>query len=254
MMRNLKAVLVEDEFHSRQTLRNLIEEYCPELEILGEASSAEEAIFLLQTSKPDLVLMDIELGDGTAFDVLKTLADSKFQIIFTTAHEHYALKAIKFNALDYLLKPIDVDELQEAISKVTIEVKVEPANRNLEYLIANLNIKNEESRIITLSTSESYVYVQVGDIIRCEAQGAYTRFYIRQKTPLLVSKTLKEYEHLLQDHAFIRVHQSHLISLHEVDQYIKSDGGYIVLRDGSKIGVSRGRREAFLSAMEDMKK
>lgn len=248
----LKTIIVEDEYHSREALKNLLQEFCDGLDVIAEASSVEEAIFAIGASKPDLVFMDIELGDGTAFDILKSLGKSDFQLIFTTAFDQYAIRAIRFNALDYLLKPVDIDELTEAVEKARARAN-QSENLNLEYLIANLTAEKRENPVITLSTSDSFEYVRVNEITRCEAQGAYTKFYFKTKPALLVSKTLKEYEGLLGDHGFLRVHQSHLISLREVDKFIKSDGGYVLLRDGTKLGVSRGKREDFLSAMQALK-
>lgn len=247
---NLKTIIIDDEFHSRESLKNLISEYTNGLEIIGEAKSAEEATFLIQATKPEVVFMDIELGDGTAFDVLSAIGKTNFEIIFTTAYDQYAIKAIKFNALDYMLKPIDIDELEAAVLKVKNKYKnKEPANKNLEMLISNLTAKSNEKPIITLSTADSFEYVRVDEITHCEAAGAYTKFHFKDKKMLMVSRTLKDYAMLLEEHEFYRVHQSHLINLQEIDRYIKSDGGYIILKDGFKVPVSRGKKEAFLAVM-----
>lgn len=253
----LKTIIVDDEFHSRASIKSLIDDFVDGIELIGEAQSAEEATFLLQTTQPDLVFMDIELGDGTAFDVLKAIGNTSFAIVFTTAFDHYAIKAIKFNALDYLLKPIDIDELQIAVEKVKRSRQSLPladSNRNLDFLIENLKAQSADIPTITLSTADSYEYVKVSQIVHCEASGAYTKFFIKNRTPLLVSKTLKEYEQLLEDHGFFRVHQSHLINLSEIDRYMKTDGGYIILKDGSKIAVSRGKKDAFFTVMQREKK
>lgn len=247
----LKTIIIDDEFHSRASLKNMVSEFCQGIELIGEAQSTEEATFILQSQKPDLVFMDIELGDGTAFDVLQSIGQAAFSIVFTTAFDQYAIKAIKFNALDYLLKPIDIEELQEAVEKVKEARKPSQdlhQNKNLELLISNL--KSKDIPTITLSTADSFQYVKVDQIIHCEASGAYTKFFMKNRAPLLVSKTLKEYEQLLDDHGFFRVHQSHLINLDEIDRYIKSDGGYIILKDGTKVAVSRGKKDAFFTIMQ----
>ena len=247
----LNTIIIDDEFHSRESLKNMVNEFCHGVSVIGEAQSAEEATFLLQSQKPDLVFMDIELGDGTAFDVLRSIDHTSFSIVFTTAFDQYAIKAIKFNALDYLLKPIDIDELQDAVEKVKKSIQPrqqQHPNKNLELLISNLRSKDIPT--ITLSTSDSFEYVKVDQIIHCEASGAYTKFFMKNRAPLLVSKTLKEYEQLLDDHGFFRVHQSHLINLDEIDRYIKSDGGYIILKDGTKVAVSRGKKDAFFAIMQ----
>ena len=247
----LKALIVEDEHLSREVLKNLLGTYCKDISLLGEATNVETAVDLLQTTEPDLVFMDIELGDGTAFDILRQLGKPNFQLVFTTAYDHYAVQAIKFNALDYLLKPIDLDELKAAVERA----RKSNANQHkrLEHLMSNISSTRNENPVISLSTSDSYEYIPVREIVRCEAQGAYTKFYIRNKTSLLVSKTLKEYEPLLQPYDFFRTHQSHLINLHDVERFLKGDGGYVVLKDGMKIGVARTRRDEFLTAMRSLK-
>ena len=247
----LKAMIVEDEVLNRDVLRSMLKKYCTGVAIAGEAESVASAVTGIQSLEPDLLFLDIELGDGTAFDLLRQLPNPKFSVIFTTAYDQYALRAIKFNALDYLLKPIDPDELRDAVEKAT-----GPGSRydqNLTHFISNWSDPKNDNPVITLSTSESFEYIPVREILRCEAQGAYTRFHIRDKQPLLVSKTLKEYEPLLQPYEFFRAHQSHLINLYEVVRYIKSDGGYIVMKDGARIGVARTRRDNFLETMRALR-
>jgi two-component system LytT family response regulator len=246
----LNTLIVEDEVLNRDVLRSMIQKYCPDISILGEAESVASAIISIEKLKPELLFLDIELGDGSAFDLLRQVTNPSFNIIFTTAYDQYALRAIKFNALDYLLKPIDTDELKAAVNKAT---QIDPHNhQNLAHFIQNWSHPKSENPVITLSTSESFEYIPIRDIVRCEAQGAYTRFHLRDKQPLLVSKTLKEYEPLLQPFSFCRAHQSHLINLSEVVRYIKTDGGYIVLKDGARIGVARTRRDDFLEAMRNL--
>ncbi len=247
----LRALIIEDELLNREVLKNLLNTYCKEITVVGEADSAKAAISAIQTTHADLVFMDIELGDGTAFDVLRQIDKPQFQLIFTTAYDHYAVRAIKLNALDYLLKPIDLDELKTAVQKASKAGTNQ--QRSLEYFMSNVSNARNENPVITLSTSDSFEYIPVRDIIRCEAQGAYTKFYMRSKSSLLVSKTLKEYEPLLQPYNFFRTHQSHLINLHDVERYLKGDGGYVVLKDGMKIGVARTRRDEFLLAMRSLR-
>jgi two-component system LytT family response regulator len=246
----LNTLIVEDEVLNRDVLRSMIQKYCPDISILGEAESVASAIISIEKLKPELLFLDIELGDGSAFDLLRQVTNPSFNIIFTTAYDQYALRAIKFNALDYLLKPIATDEHKAAVNKAT---PIDPHNhQNLAQFIQNWSHPKSQNPVITLSTSESFEYIPIRDIVRCEAQGAYTRFHLRDKQPLLVSKTLKEYEPLLQPFSFFRAHQSHLINLSEVVRYIKTDGGYIVLKDGARIGVARTRRDDFLEAMRNL--
>jgi two-component system LytT family response regulator len=248
----LKSLIVEDEVLNRDVLRAMVQKYCTGITIAGEAENVSSALTRIEEIKPDLLFLDIELGDGTAFDLLRQVQNPTFAIIFTTAYDQYALRAIKFNALDYLLKPIDADELKAAVRKATQMDSHQP--QNLSHFIQNWVQPRVQNPVITLSTSESFEYIPVRDIVRCEAQGAYTRFYFRDKQPLLVSKTLKEYEPLLQPFEFFRAHQSHLVNLSEVVRYIKTDGGYIILKDGARIGVARTRRDDFLDAMRNLRK
>lgn len=247
----LDLVIVEDEKNSREGLKNLLEEFCPDTRVVGMAASAEEGIELIKRTQPDLVLLDIEMQTATGFDLLEKLDSIEFDVIFTTAYEQYALKAIKFSALDYLLKPIDVNELTNAINKVREKRKSPSANEQVELLLKNLKLENPNSHKITLSTSEGMVFIPVVEIIRCEAQGAYTTFFLKSGKKILVSKNLKEYETLLSEYKFFRIHNSHLINLAEVERYIKSDGGYVVMKDGSQAAISNTRKEEFLELMKN---
>lgn len=245
----LNVVIVEDELHSRETLKNMVNEYCPDVEIMGLASSVQEGIELLNTHYPDLVFLDIEMQSETGFDLLTQVKNLNFEVIFTTAFEQYALNAIKFSAIDYLLKPIDLEELQNAVEKVVRKKKASLHNKKLEILLDNIHNKNTAQHTITLSTSNGYEFINVADIIYCEADGSYTNFFIKNKKSLLISKHLKEYENLLSDHNFMRVHQSYLINLSEVEKYIKSEGGYIVMKNGAKLSISKKNKEEFVRKM-----
>ena len=247
----LKAVIIEDEIHSLEALKLLIQDFCPELKIAATASSVETGIEELKKHKPDLVFLDIEIGTGTGFDVLEQVKNFDFEVIFTTAFEHYALKAIKFSAIDYLLKPIDVDDLQKAVQKVNKKRDVLSQNQKLVTLLSNIRTTNEQKQTIILSTSEGYEFVPVSDIIYCQADGSYTRFHLNHKRELLVSKHLKEYEKLLSDHNFYRIHQSYLINMAEVGKLMRTDGGYLIMRNGDEIGLSPKKKEEFMALMRE---
>ncbi|TNE81120.1 MAG: response regulator transcription factor [Bacteroidetes bacterium] len=246
----LKVVIVEDEKNSREGLRNLIEEFCSDTEVKGMAGSVDEGIAMIKELNPDLVMLDIEMQTATGFDLLEKLGEVNFDVIFTTAYEQYAIKAIKFSAIDYLLKPIDVNELITAVDKVKAKRSSTSSNLQVELLLKNLKLENPKTHKITLSTSEGMVFIPVTDIIRCEAQGAYTTFFLKENKKILVSKNLKEYESLLSDYNFFRIHNSHLINLGEVERYIKSDGGYVVMKDGSQVAISNTRKDEFLELMK----
>lgn len=244
----LKVVIVEDEMKSREVLKRLIEEFCPEVHIVGIAGSVEEGLQVIANTKPDLLFLDIEMQSATGFDLLQKIDKIDFEVIFTTAYEQYALKAIKFSAVDYLLKPIDVAELRNAIQKTLSKSKTTDVNQNLIELLNN--IKTDKPRSISISTSDGIVFIDSDQIIRCEAHGAYTTLYLKDGGKILASKNLKEYEGLLGDNTFFRVHNSHLINIKEVKRYVKSDGGYIEMKDGSRVSISQHKKEEFIERMK----
>jgi two-component system, LytTR family, response regulator len=245
---NLKAIIVDDEKHSRETLKNLVEEFCDGIEVLATASSIVEALEVIPKMKPDLLFLDIELQTGTGFDILNLLPEINFEIIFTTAFDQYAIKAVKFSSLDYLLKPIDLDELQIAIEKARKLKDKQLYNLQLQSLIHNL--KQPKISKICLATTDGFEFVNIEEICYCEAQGSYTSFIFKSGKKILVSKHLKGFENLLSDHTFMRVHNSYLINLKEVNKFIKSDGGYIVMNNGDSVSISRSKKDEFLEAMQ----
>lgn len=248
----LKSVIVEDEKHGRETLKNLLEEFCEGVEIIAMAENVEQAVELIGKHKPDLVFLDIELQTGTGFEVLQQLNPLSFEVIFTTAFEHYALKAIKFSSIDYLLKPIDIEELQQAIEKVNLKKDKDKYRAQLELLLHNLSGSPDEKKKICLATSDGIEFIDINSILYCEANGSYTNFYIEVLGKLMVSKNLKEYEHLLVDHNFMRVHNSFLINLPKVKKFVKSDGGYILMQNDSLVNISQSKRDEFMERMTSL--
>lgn len=245
----LRIVIVEDEKNSREGLKNLLSEFCPNTEVVGMACNIESGLTAIRDLSPDLVLLDIEMQSATGFDLLEKVPDIRFDVIFTTAYEQYAIKAIKFSAMDYLLKPIDVKELVQAVERVQNKRSAGSASQQVKYLLENMRAAPNKINKITLSTSDGMVFLPVNEIIRCEAQGAYTQFNLKSGKKILVSKNLKEYEMLLHDYKFLRVHNSHLINLTEVSRYVKADGGYAVMNDGTNIPISNTRKDEFLELM-----
>ncbi len=248
-MKRLSTIIVEDEFHSREMLKSFLREYCPEVEVKEEAKNVEEAVQKISTMKPELVFMDIELQSGTGFDVLKSLENLDFHLIFTTAFEHYAIKAIKFSSLDYLLKPIDVEELQNAVKKAVDASSDNSQQDLLQNLMSNLSGPTNANKKISLATAEGVEFVPIDQIFYCEANGSYTNFHLTDNRKLVVSKNLKEYENMLADAKFMRVHNSFLINLQEVKRFVKSEGGYIVMNNDAQISISNSKREEFLRQM-----
>lgn len=243
----LRAIIVEDELPSREALKNLVAAYCPQVSICAAAASVAEGVSLVDRLKPDLIFLDVALNVGTGFDLLEQVQARTFDVIFTTAYEHYALRALKCSAIDYLLKPIDLEELQAAVQKVLDRQRPASHNRQIDALLHNLHRSHRPT--ITLATAEGLVFVPVSEIIRLEAMGSYTQFHLTGGKKVLVSKHLKEYEQLLDEADFCRIHQSHLINLNEVTQYVKTDGGYVILKDQTQVKVSASRKEHFLASM-----
>lgn len=244
-MKTLKTIIIEDEPLALQSLVAILKKYCPEVAIVQTAEKIEEGVTAIQDSRPDLVFLDVQLQKGTGFDVLLQLEHLQFEVIFITAYSQYAIKAIKFNALDYLLKPIDLDELRTAVRKAGEKRLSNARNQPLEAFVANREVFQKDP-VITLPTSQTFEFIKVNSIIRCEAEGSYTRFFIENAKSILVSKHIKTYEGLLSSELFFRPHQSHLINRNFLKRYIKSEGGYLLIADGTKVPVSKLKREAFL--------
>ncbi len=247
----LNALIVEDEFHSRETLKGFLRAYCPEVMLLDEASSVEDAVLKITSLRPDLVFMDIVLQTGTGFDVLQRVSHLDFHLIFTTAFEHYAIKAIKFSSIDYLLKPIDREELSSAVQRALQLKDGENRQKIFENLLSNLNSPHPDLQRISLSTAEGVEFIPIKEISYCEANGAYTQFVLKDGRKLLVSKNLKEYENILQHRSFMRVHNSFLINLDEVKKFVRSEGGYILMRNDKQVSISPSKREEFLKRMDN---
>jgi two-component system LytT family response regulator len=249
----IKAVIIEDETKSAEVLARLLQVNCPDISVLGKAENVKSGIELVSKLHPDLIFLDVMMPDGSGFDVLEKLSDLKFEVIFTTATDKFAVKAIKYSALDYLLKPIDAEELKIAVQKVSDRNKAKLGGTNEENLRSLLeNVRQNESQFskITLPTGHAYEIVLIKDIIRCEANDNYTNVYLAGGKKFLVSGTLKHYEDLLPATDFVRVHHSHLINMNHMLRFIKEDGGYAVMSDGSKVEVSRRKREDFLNKLK----
>lgn len=245
----IRTIIIEDEQKSRELLDAMIRNHCPDLEIAGYASDVKEGVELIRSTKPGLVFLDISMPNGTGFEVLEQVSDQNFELIFATASDQYALKAIKFSACDYLLKPIDVDELKAAVEKVKSRKTNTSGVDHLRFLIEQLKRSDESFQKITLPTGNAYEIVNIKDIIRCEADGSYTTFYLSDKRKLVISSGLKHYEELLPENDFIRVHHHHLINMNHVLRFLKEDGGYAIMSDGSKIEISRRKKEAFMERL-----
>ena len=242
----IKAILVDDELHGLETLSILLTDYCPDVKVMEKCSSAKKALEAINKIKPDLVFLDIEMPIMNGFELLEQFEQIPFSVIFTTSYDQYAIKAIRFSALDYLLKPVDPKELIAAVNKVNNK-KHTPTNEQLQMLMNQLQHKESKFTKIAVPTSEGFELIPADNVIRCEADDNYTHLYLKNKTKIIASRTLKEMEEQLKEFSyFIRVHHSYIVNLNEVVKYVRGEGGYLVMTDESTVNVSRSRKEALL--------
>jgi len=246
----MNVILIDDEAAIRNAIRSLLAENFPDINILATAGNIQEGYDAIINNKPDLLFLDIELPDGTGFDLLKKFPRVPFKIIFVTGHHEYALDAIKVSALDYVLKPIDTDELCHAVEKARVVINEQEQQLKLQALSENLQGKKVLKRII-LSTSDHLQIVSVSDIVRAEADSNYTSFTLSGGKHILVSRTIKEFESLLSGSGLIRVHQSHLVNITYIDRFVKKDGGYLLLKDNTKVPVSPILKKQVLQALTE---
>ena len=249
-MKKLTAILVDDMPIALEMLQSDISKNHLEIKIIGTAKSVVEASKLLGKSQPDILFLDIMLGDGTGFDILEILPNLKSKIIFVTASDEFAIKAFKFAAIDYILKPYSDEDLANAIKKATNQIQ--PNKEQLSVLKESISSSTNRSKKISLTTSEKIIVVNLDDIIRCESDNNYTTFYLENNQKILVSKTLKYYADLLKENEFLRVHQSHLINTKYIKEYIKSDGGYLLLKDTTTIPVSVRKKNEVIEALNSL--
>lgn len=244
----ITIAVIDDESKARETIINILALSDENLKIIGEADSVQSGFELITCYHPDLVLLDINLMDGTGFDLLKKFEKINFRVIFITAHEEHAIKAFKFSALDYILKPLIAGDLLSAVEKVKDLKQKEETELKLAAFLDNL----DKIKKIVLKTAESIHIVQVKNIIRCEADVNYTTFYLDNGEKLLVSKTLKEYSELLEPSGFYRTHQSHLVNLDHISRYDKTEGGHLVMADESIVPVSSRKKDELFRVFEKM--
>ncbi len=242
----IRTILIDDERSARETMRHQLGKYVPAVEVLGEADSVESGISLIREIKPDLVFMDIELPIGSGFDILDATQDLKFQVIFVTAFSQYALQAFKFSAADYLLKPLRISELIEAVDRAFAPDQIGLAQQKLGVLAHNMNPVGQAQPRLVLPDLTGFAVVEVHTIIRCESERNYTRFFFTDQPSALITRTMKDYEDLLVNHGFFRIHQSHLINLAFVKRYIRGKGGDVEMSDKSLLPVSRTKKDEFL--------
>ncbi len=241
----LTAIIVDDEAKARENLKYILKDLDLDVHVAATCGTIQEAVDQIAVQKPDLVFLDIMMKGETGFDLFEKIANITFDVVFITAYDEYAMKALKLNAVDYLLKPIDSDDLLKAIEKVKKRKSNPVRGENLSQLLNTIK-PNKNLHKIALPTLEGLYFVQIEDIIRCESDENYTTVFLKTKEKKVVSKTIKYFEELLTAHSFFRSHRSHLINLAHIKEYIKGDGGYIVMNDGSEVMLARRKKEEFL--------
>jgi two-component system LytT family response regulator len=245
-----KVIIIDDERRTRSMLNKMVSQSNFPLEVVEEADCVEAGLLAIQEHEPDIILLDIQMPDGSGFDLLDRVKNRIFQIIFITAHQEFAIRAIKFSALDYILKPVELNELESALENAIDEIQTK-SNLSVRYetLVNNLNHNNK--RIVIRTKSSMYVF-DVKDIVHCQSDRNYTYFYLNDGRRVFTSRTLKDYEDTLCLPDFIRCHRSHIININYLERYDRGDGGTIVMKDGTEIPLSRLSRERFMEVLDSL--
>lgn len=248
----IKAVLIDDEQRGINALQKLLEVHCPDVQIVGTTNEADRAAELLRNTHPDLVFLDIAMPEKTGFELLKELGPINFEIIFVTAHNQFALQAFHFSAIDYLLKPVDSDLLKDAVQRVNLRLEHKSSNRNLETLLFN----TQQNRMLPemklcIPSLKGFQVIAIRDIVYCEAASNYTNFHLLDKSNICASKSIQDYEELLEDAGLLRVHKSFLVNMAHIKEYVRGEGGTVVLTNNFEVEVSRRRKEYFITKMKE---
>jgi two-component system LytT family response regulator len=245
----LRTIIIDDEPHMRLALGNLVKQYCPGIEVVAKADGVKSGVEAIKKYHPDLILLDIKMEDGTGFDLLQQLDPVDFKVIFITAYDEFAIKAFRFSALDYLLKPVDPDELIDAVGKAG-KIFQDDFNTQLNTLNDHLQSQDLSAKKLIVKTSDSIHLIDVNEILYCESDGGYTELHIFGGKRVVVSSTLKEYEDLLTDFGFFRVHKSFLINMKFINRFDKADGGFIILTGEFKIPVASRKKDLLMEMFD----
>jgi two-component system LytT family response regulator len=243
---NIRVIIVDDDTKSVESLELLINKYCPAFEIVGTAYCVQEGIEEVKMLNPDILFLDVEMPDGSGFDLLQKINKRNFDVVFVTAHNKYAINAIKHSALDYLLKPFDIQEFLETVEKI----KRNGSTKSMNYDVLLENLSHPLPKKLVISSSKGYEYIPVEKIIRLESERSYARIFLTNGRKIMVSKCLNDYQNMLNADVFFRVHNSHLINLNHVVMYVRTDGGYVQMIDESKIPISRSKKDLFINTMQ----
>lgn len=251
-METMKAIIVDDERNNRLTLIKLIEKFCPQLQVVAECDSVDSAIIAVNNTTPDVVFLDVEMPGKNGFELLSHYKyHCPFEIIFTTAYSQYAVKAFRLSALDYLLKPVDPEELIQAVFKLNQKVSLEIKNKQFELLEQRINNNDLSKKQLAISTLEGIYFVALDEIIHVDADSSYTKLFLINDEKIMSSKPLKYFEELLEDYDFVRIHQSHIINLKHIRRYIRGDGGQVIMMNGAEIEVSRRKKDDLLAKISE---
>lgn len=254
--KDITCIIVDDEGQNQQVLAKMIDQFCPTVQVVGIAASVNEAVDLIEKHKPHIVFLDVEMPEGNGFTLFDKIDNPEFDVIFTTAHADYAIKAIKFAAMDYLLKPINLIELRTAIEKVAEKLmsktnEQESNSQKIDVIRSNQSDTSFEFKKIALPTTEGLEFYLVKDILRCEADRAYCIFHLTDKRKIVVSKSLKEYEEILSDANFFRVHKSNMVNVGHIVKYVKGKGGHVILSDNSLVNVAVRKKDELLKVISN---
>jgi len=247
----MKILLIDNEKEVRELLKDMIEAVAPGIHQLDEADGVANGLQKINAFKPDIVFLDVEMGDGTGFDLMNKIPHPSFQLIFTTAHNKYAVQAFKCSAIDYLLKPIDITELENSLQKANTNIDGSNLGKQLTVLMQQLSNKEAGDKQIVLKDSEASYFVKVADILYCEAEGSYTKFYLSSEKPIIISKNLSTYEELLGVYGFIRTHHSYLVNSARIKMYDKTDGGTLILDTGHTVPISHRKKDYVMHLLEN---
>lgn len=252
-MSKIKTIIIDDESNGRDILQALLEKFCPSVEIAAVAESAGQGKQLIEQHKPQLVFLDINMPGMNGFELLEQFGAPDFEVVFVTAHDNYALKAFKFSAIDYVLKPIDLDDLKNAVKKAEekLAAKSRPKERYTEFFHNIKNMQNPFDKL-GLATRDGLIFIKISDIIRCESDVNYTWFFLEGGEKILASKTLKEFEEMLDEYNFYRIHKSHLVNLSHLKRYVKGEGGSVIMSDNSEVEVSRRNKEGLMKRLQQI--